>query len=114
MRYINLHTNDEKIIQFPLRWIINPVCSFELFLKKNYLYGVLGMIPFYNLIIMFKYKEILGRDLESKGYVRIGWIYPDLASTKMSITYNQNFILNKIFILWITLDLFINKIIVLK
>ena len=72
MKYINLHTNDEKFIHFPLRWIINPVCSVELFLKKRYFYGILGIIPLCNLMIMFKYKEILGRDLENKGYVRIG------------------------------------------
>tara|TARA_B110000908_G_C9892394_1_gene287385 strand:+ start:327 stop:545 length:219 start_codon:yes stop_codon:yes gene_type:complete len=71
MKYLNLQTNDEIIVKFPILWVINPVCTIELIAKGKIILGILGLLPIFNLILMYQYKEILGSALEERGYIRI-------------------------------------------
>ena len=71
MKYINHETNDEKIVKFPLHWLITPLCSLDLLMKGKILHALVGWIPLFTLIWLLQYKKILGSSLEKKGYVRV-------------------------------------------
>jgi hypothetical protein len=68
MKYINTTTNEEKELKFPWYWILTPLCSLDLLLKGKIIHGLVGWIPLFTLIWLFKYKSILGSVLEKEGY----------------------------------------------
>ena len=70
MKYVNKQTGETKKISFPWYWIISPICMIDLMTKGKIVHGLLGIIPLFALIWMFKYKTILDSALQKKGFVQ--------------------------------------------
>tara|TARA_B100000900_G_C20180202_1_gene553559 strand:+ start:189 stop:410 length:222 start_codon:yes stop_codon:yes gene_type:complete len=68
--YKHPETNDTQIVKVPWLWMFTPWCAIDLLLKGKIMHALVGWIPLFALIWMFKYESILSSVWESKGYVR--------------------------------------------
>ena len=69
MKYFNKNTGDIKVVNFPWFWILTPLCSLDLLMKGKIFHALVGWIPFFTIVWLFKWKKIIGSSLEKKGYV---------------------------------------------
>ena len=71
--YRHPETGDTQTVKFPWLWLLfTPRCSIQLLLNGKILHGLVGWIPLFTLIWLFKYKSILSDAWEKKGYERVG------------------------------------------
>jgi len=68
LNFKNSSTGAQKTIGFPWHWIFTPFCSIDLLIKGMFLHALVGWIPLFTIIFLFKWKQIITKAMVKKGY----------------------------------------------